>query len=265
MQQRWVLITGGGLRLGREFCLAFARAGWNVACHYLRSRDAAEATCAEVRALGVQALAFQADLSERGAVAPLLTRVHAACGSLPRALVNNASLFEPDSASDFGTDLNRVDRQMHTNTLTPLLLASDWAQRWQAHDQAQPPAPGSVRPVAIHVLDQKVFNLNPDYFSYTLSKLALERGVALQAQALAPHVRVVGLAPGLMYPSGPQSQDNYERAARVNLLRAPLAAQDVAQTGVFFAENPAITGITLCVDNGQHLVPLERDVMFMIE
>lgn len=265
MQQRWVLITGGGLRLGREFCLAFARAGWNVACHYLRSQGAAEATCAEVRALGVQALAFQADLSERGAVAPLLTRVHAACGTLPQALVNNASLFEPDSAADFGSDLGRVDRQLHTNTLTPLLLASDWAQRWQAHDKAQPPAAGSVRPVAIHVLDQKVFNLNPDYFSYTLSKLALERAVALQAQALAPHVRVVGLAPGLMYPSGPQSEDNYQRAARVNLLRAPLAAQHVAQTGVFFAENPAITGITLCVDNGQHLVPLERDVMFMIE
>lgn len=265
MHQRWVLITGGGLRLGREFCLAFARAGWNIACHYLRSRDAAEATCAEARTLGVQALAFQADLSDRGAVAPLLDQVYAACGTLPRALVNNASLFEPDNAADFGNDLARVDRQLHTNTLSPLLLASDWAGRWQAHDRARPPAAGSARPIAIHVLDQKVFNLNPDYFSYTLSKLALERAVALQAQALAPHVRVVGLAPGLMYPSGPQSQDNYDRAARVNLLRAPLDAAHVAQTGVFFAENPAITGITLCVDNGQHLVPLERDVMFMIE
>lgn len=262
---RWVLITGGGLRLGREFCLAFARAGWSVACHYRHSRDAAEATCAEVRALGVQALAFQADLCDRNAVAPLMARVYAACGALPQALVNNASLFEPDSATDFGADLERVDRQWHANTVSPLMLASDWAQRWQAHDQARPPAPASVRPVAIHVLDQKVCNLNPDYFSYTLSKLALERAVALQAQALAPGVRVVGLAPGLMYPSGPQSQDNYDRAARVNLLRTPLEAAHVAQTGVFLAENPSITGITLCVDNGQHLVPLERDVMFMVE
>jgi len=265
VSQRWVLITGGGLRLGREFCLAFARAGWNVACHYLHSRGAAEATCAEVRALGRQALAFQADLSDRGAVSPLMAQVYAACGTLPQALVNNASLFEPDSASDFGADLDRVDRLLHTNTLSPLLLTSDWARRWQAHDSAQPPAPDSPRPVAIHVLDQKVCNLNPDYFSYTLSKLALERAVALQAQALAPGVRIVGLAPGLMYPSGPQSQANYDRAARVNLLRAPLQAQHVAQTGVFFAENPSITGITLCVDNGQHLVPLERDVMFMVD
>ena len=264
MNQRWVLITGGSLRLGREFCLAFARAGWNVACHYLRSREAAEATCAEVRALGVQALAFQADLSDRNAVSPLLSKVHAACG-MPQALVNNASLFEPDSAIDFGANLERVDRQLHTNTFAPLLLTSDWALRWQAHDRAQPPVPGSPKPVAIHVLDQKVCNLNPDYFSYTLSKLALERAVALQAQALAPGVRVGGLAPGLMYPSGPQSQANYDRAARVNLLRTPLQAQHVAQTGVFFAENPAITGVTLCVDNGQHLLPLERDVMFMVD
>ena len=119
MNHRWVLITGGGLRLGREFCLAFARAGWSVACHYLRSRDAAEATCAEVRALGVQALAFQADLCDRSAVSPLMAEVYAACG-MPQALVNNASLFEPDSAVDFGANLERVDRQLHANTLSPL-------------------------------------------------------------------------------------------------------------------------------------------------
>lgn len=256
----WVLITGGGLRLGREFCLAFAHAGWNVACHYLRSSDAADATCAELRALGVQAVALQADLSDRAALPSLLDAFTAATGTLPTALVNSASTFEPDTAQDFHQDWERVDRQLHTNTLAPLSLAAEWAVRL-----GQTPPQGPHSPVAIHVLDQKVHNLNPDYFSYTLSKLALERAVALQAQALAPAVRVVGLSPGLMYPSGPQSEANYQQAARINLLRRPLDATNVARTGVFLAENPAITGVSLSVDNGQHLVPLERDVMFMVK
>ena len=123
-------------------------------------------------------------------------------------------------------------------------------------------APGECS--IVHVLDQKVFNLNPDYFSYTVSKLALERSVALQAQALAPALRVCGVAPGLMFISGPQTAENFERSGKVNLMQRALEPQRVAQTVLFLAENPCITGVTLCVDNGQHLVPLARDVMYAL-
>ena len=87
----------------------------------------------------------------------------------------------------------------------------------------------------------------------------------LQAQALAPALRVCGVAPGLMFLSGPQTQDNFDRASRVNLLRQPIDPAQVAATCLFLAQNPCITGTTLCVDNGQHLVPLERDVMFLAD
>ena len=127
------------------------------------------------------------------------------------------------------------------------------------------PALTSVKPSVIHVLDQKVFNLNPDYFSYTLSKLALERAVSLQAQSLAPTLRVNAVAPGLMYLSGPQTQNNFNRAAQANLLRQPINPTDVANSVLFLANNASITGTTLRVDNGQHLVPLARDVMFVVE
>jgi NAD(P)-dependent dehydrogenase (short-subunit alcohol dehydrogenase family) len=122
-----------------------------------------------------------------------------------------------------------------------------------------------VDPSVVHVLDQKVFNLNPDYFSYTVSKLALERLVSLQAQSLAPTLRVNAVAPGLMYLSGPQTPENFARAASANLLRQPIDPQDVARSAVFLASTPSITGTTVRVDNGQHLVPLARDVMFVVD
>jgi NAD(P)-dependent dehydrogenase (short-subunit alcohol dehydrogenase family) len=82
---------------------------------------------------------------------------------------------------------------------------------------------------------------------------------------LAPQVRVNAVAPGLMFLSGPQTQDNFDRAAKANLLRAPIAARDVAQSVVFLASNPALTGTTIRADNGQHLVPTERDIMFVVD
>jgi NAD(P)-dependent dehydrogenase (short-subunit alcohol dehydrogenase family) len=141
--------------------------------------------------------------------------------------------------------------------------------KWLAELHRQPSTDtkqaNSAKPSLVHVLDQKVFNLNPDYFSYTLSKLALERAVSLQAQSLAPTLRVNAVAPGLMYLSGPQSQTNFDRAAQVNLLQQAISPADVARSVVFLAESASTTGTTLRVDNGQHLVPLARDVMFVVE
>ena len=255
----WVLVTGGATRVGRAFALAFAQAGWDVVCSYSRSREAALTTCEALRALGVMAEAVPGPLDRAEDVQALLPRAMAAmAGRLPQALVNNASEFEPDDGLQLDTD--KLQAQLQVNLQAPLQLTSALAAAWAAA-----PSHAAVRPSAVHVLDQKVFNLNPDYFSYTVSKLALERAVALQAQALAPHLRVNGVAPGLMFVSGPQSPENFERARRMNLLGDPLDAMDVARTAVFLAQNPAITGCTLCVDNGQHLVPLGRDVMFHID
>ncbi len=281
--RRAVLVTGGGRRLGAVVCEVFARAGWQVWCQYRASRAEAEALCRRLRADGLAALALEGDITTEAGRAALVER--ASAGPAPLAcVVNNASAFEPDSGLDF--DPEAALRQIGVNLVAPLSLARLLAR------QAQPPAGVRTAPAtrsgeavqagwrrdtangngnghldrsAIHILDQKVFNLNPDYFSYTVSKLALERAVALQAQALAPGLRVCGVAPGILFQSGPQDGANFSRAARANLLRRPIDAADVARACLFLAATPSVTGATLCVDNGQHLVPTERDIMFVVD
>ena len=255
----WVLVTGGALRLGREISLAFARAGWHVLCHYRQSHSSALALCDELRALGVQAQAIGGELDTQAHCQAVFEAARAVAGSQLQCIVHNASLFEPDTGRDF--DEAQALAQLQVNLLAPMHFG-----KWLAalHAETAPTA-HTPRASLVHVLDQKVFNLNPDYFSYTLSKLALERAVALQAQALAPQVRVNAVAPGLMFLSGPQTQANFDRAAKANLMRQPIAARDVAQSVVFLASNPALTGTTIRADNGQHLVPTERDIMFVVD
>jgi NAD(P)-dependent dehydrogenase (short-subunit alcohol dehydrogenase family) len=269
----WALITGGSVRLGREIGLAFARAGWNVACHYNHSDAQAHALCAELRTLGVDALAVQGDLEDEASCQSIFDTTVAITGTALQCVVNNASLFMPDEGADF--DEAQALAQIKVNLMAPMRFgkwmaalhgaSSQNGDKTAAASSGTTPAGASAKPSVIHVLDQKVFNLNPDYFSYTLSKLALERAVSLQAQSLAPTLRVNAVAPGLMYLSGPQTQDNFNRAASANLLRHPINPADVASSVVFLAGNASITGTTVRVDNGQHLVPLARDVMFVVE
>ncbi len=249
-----VLITGGAQRLGALLCRTFAQAGWEVWCHYQRSGALAHGLVDELRAAGFAAYAVQADLALEPQRVHMVEQIAAQGGPLT-CLVNNASLFEEDAAT--GLDMALVRRQLEVNLLAPLSLSALMARCLPADA-----APGDCS--IVHVLDQKVFNLNPDYFSYTVTKLALERSVALQAQALAPALRVCGVAPGLMFVSGDQTQENFERSGRVNLMQTALDPLRVAQSVLFLAENPCITGVTLCVDNGQHLVPLARDVMYAL-
>ena len=255
---RWVLVTGAARRLGHTISLAFARAGWDVLAHHHQSQGEARALQAEIEGLGRRCHLLRADLQAPDAATELLRQAREQAGALPQCIVSNASVFEADNA--FSADAAGLLKHFSTNTVTPLLMANALAA--QVAEQAAP-APGAYS--VVHVLDQKVHNLNPDYFSYTVSKLALAQSVALQAQALAPWVRVCGLSPGLMYLSGPQTQANFDRASRVNLLRQPIDPAQVARCAVFIAENPSLNGATLQADNGQHLVALDRDVMFAVD
>lgn len=255
---RWVLVTGAARRLGRELGLCFARAGWHVLAHHHQSHAEALRLRADIHALGQCCELLRADLSAPDAAPSLLHQAQALTGQWPHCVVNNASLFEQDEALSARPDT--LQQHLAVNTLTPLLLANALGA---ALARAGRPSQGTHS--VVHVLDQKVHNLNRDYFSYTLSKLALAQAVALQAQALSPWLRVCGLSPGLMYESGPQTGDNFARASRVNLLHQPTDPAQVARCALFIADNPSLNGCTLPADNGQHLVGLSRDVMFAVD
>jgi NAD(P)-dependent dehydrogenase (short-subunit alcohol dehydrogenase family) len=265
---RQVLVTGGAHRLGAEICEHFARAGWNVLCHYHQSQRAAQTLCEGLQSrYGVRASAVGAALADAPARATMMATIAEHHGTV-QCLVNNASMFLPDVGGDFQE--GHLLEHLRVNLVAPLALARDVAAMLANQDE-QVGVEGQLGQAAlgalsvIHVLDQKVYNLNPDYFSYTVSKLALERTVALQAQALAPKVRVCGVAPGLLYRSGDQTPENFALASHANLLRRAIAPSDVARTCLFLAETPSITGASVQVDNGQHLVAANRDIMFLVD
>nr|WP_315234612.1 SDR family oxidoreductase [uncultured Albidiferax sp.] len=255
-QARTVLVTGAAKRLGREIALALAHGGWQVAVHYRHSAQDAIQTVADCAAItsasGLKHAAFQADLADEAAVRALLPQVLAQFGTVD-AVVNSASTFEHDSAQTFG--FQAMEQHLRSNTGAPILLA----QALHQHLHTRGTHSGAV----VNLLDQKLWNLNPDFFSYTLSKAALEVANTMLAQALAPWVRVVGVAPGLTLKSHMLSDEQFAALHQISPLGRSSTAADVAATVKFALENGSITGTTLLVDGGQHLMQFERDFSLM--
>ncbi len=248
---RVVLVTGAAVRLGREIALALAASGWQVAVHYRSSADDAIETVADCARLSGVSAAFDADLAEEAAVRGLLPRVIAHFGRVD-AVVNSASTFEHDTAASFG--FAALDKHLHSNTGAAIVLA----QALHAHVSAR-----HSKGVVVNLLDQKLWNQNPDFFSYTLSKAALEAAGTMLAMALAPQVRVVGVAPGLTLTSHLLSAEAFEERHKLSPLGRSSTPADVAATVKFALENSSITGTTLLVDGGQHLMRFERDFSLM--
>ncbi len=254
---RTVLVTGAARRLGREIALALAAGGWRVAVHYRGSADEASKTVANCDQLTPGCTHFQADLNDEAAVRALLPRVVAAMGPVD-AVVNNASTFEHDDAASFS--FGAMEKHLRGNTGAAILLAQALHTHIQARTAAgEADACGAV----VNLLDQKLWNPNPDFLSYTLSKAALEAAGTLLAQALAPRVRVVGVAPGLTLTSHLLSDEKFQALHTLSPLGRSSTPEDVAATVKFALENRSITGTTLLVDGGQHLMKFERDFSLM--
>lgn len=247
---RVALVTGAGRRLGRAIALGLAQAGWDVAVHYGRSGDEARCTAEAVQAAGRRAVTLQADLSDAAQAGALVARAAQALGAVT-CLVNSASRFEFDRPESFDAAL--LQAHLAPNLAAPLALTR------ALHDAL----PAGGRGVAINLLDQKLANLNPDFFSYTLTKVALEAATRMMARALGPKLRVVGVSPGITLVSGDQSPANFEAAHRMTPLGRSSRPEDIVSAVAFLADADAITGVNLTVDGGQHLMGFDRDVMYL--
>ena len=168
------------------------------------------------------------------------------------AVVNSAGAFEHDDPASFS--IAAMELHWRANTAPAVLLA----QALHAHL-----AGCSEVGCVVNLLDQKLWNPNPDYFSYTLSKAALQAATVMLAQALAPRVRVCGVAPGVTLLSGPMSEAEFAAAHTMTPLQRSSTPDDIARAVRFLIESPAITGTTLLVDGGQHLSAQPRDVMYL--
>ena len=203
---RTALVTGAGKRLDREIALGLARAGWRVAVHYRSSDAEALQTAQDCLALNgfdtdARTCIFQADLADEAATKALLPQVIHQMGAVS-AVVNSAALFEHDDVQTFS--YANMAAHWASNTGAAIVLAQALHQHCQ--DRKAPAAEA----VVINMLDQKLWNPNPDFLSYTLSKAALEAANTLLAQALAPQVRVVGVAPGLTLTSHMLDDDKFK-------------------------------------------------------
>ncbi len=234
------LITGGARRIGRALVAACADAGFDVAIHTRAIDEDAEGAAAEVRRRGCKATLLACDLRKEAAVVALVGEAEAELGPVT-LLVNCASVFEEDAFADF----NRAswDLHMETNLRAPMVLAQAFARR------LPPDRDGQI----VNILDQRVLNPQPDFFSYSLSKSALWAATQMLAQALSPRIRVNGIGPGPTLPNHLQDQAAFEAEASATLLGHPVKPAEIAGALRYLIDAPSVTGQLIAVDAGQHL------------
>ena len=246
------LVTGGGRRIGAEIARSLGRDGWHVFVHYNRSAEAAQQVAAQILAAGGSASTVQADLTDEAHI----RRLFASCDSQSPlgAIINNASQFVYDQVGT--ASFAAMDSHMRSNLYAPAILSQLLAQSVEARQG---------KACIINMIDNKVFALNPDYFSYTLSKVALQGMTQMLALALAPRIRVCGIAPGITLVSGEQSLENFQRAHHNNPAQQGCTVEQIAAAVTFILATPSYNGQTLVIDGGQALQRLDRDIAFVPE
>jgi NAD(P)-dependent dehydrogenase (short-subunit alcohol dehydrogenase family) len=234
------LVTGAARRIGRQIALDLASQGFDVAVHYNGSADDAEEVVKLIRAKGRKALTLKADLADPKAVMALVPAASATLGPLT-CLINNASIFDYDDIASM--TLQSWDAHLDINLRAPALLAQAFARDLPAGAQ------GNI----INIIDQRVWKLTPQFFSYTASKAGLWAITQTLAQALAPRIRVNAIGPGPALASSRMDEAGFRKQASRTLLERGTSPEEISAAVIFLMSQPAMTGQMLALDGGQHL------------
>lgn len=245
-----ILVTGGAKRVGRHFVERLSQVGHGVVIHANSNAGEAEHLAGQLRKSNPNVWTIAADLSDHAAACALIGQASQVAGGTLSGLVNSASVFDYDAPG--AMDLAVFETAMAVNLRAPALLSEAFAA------QASPARDNCI----VNMLDMKLWSMNPDFYSYTMSKAGLLAATDMMARAFAPAVRVNAIAPGLLLPSYDQTQDEFERVASKNPLGRPIALDDVSSALEFLMSNTSLTGQVIHVDNGQRLVAARRDVLF---
>lgn len=247
------LVTGGHRRLGARIAEGLARAGYAVAIHGAHDAAPDAALAGTLTATGAEWAGFVADFAEPGAATRLFVTVTAHFDRAPMLLVNSASLFGQDRIDS----VTEADLAAHAaiNAGAPAMLTRAFAAAWSAV------APGEADPAIVNMLDQRLAHPHRDQLAYTLSKGALATLTQASARALAPHVRVNAVAPGLTLATEDYDAGQLARLADMMPLGRLPEPEAVAEAVLYFARARAVTGQFLCVDGGAAMVAWDRDFM----
>lgn len=249
-----VLITGAARRIGAVIARRFSDAGWHVVIHYNRSGEAARELAASLPSAEI----IQCDLGDGAAAQAMVEKLAARLDDW-RVLVSNASVFSEDDVTALDPATNR--HAMQVNAVSPALMAQIFLAKARVSGGQDRGTLYGRR--VIQITDQKLANPNPDFFSYTMSKYAVDAAAEMLGMACTGQDRVYRIAPGAILASHDQTEDEAEKSHRLNLLRRRTGAEEIAGAALFLAEGPLASGQVLYVDSGQHLLSQKRDVLYL--
>jgi len=248
MSKGTALVTGAARRIGRQIAFDLADDGYAVGVHCNHSMEEGEEVAQMIQAKGGKAVVVQGNLAEMETLKRIIAETAAAFGPL-NLLINSASVFENDLVEQLTPESFQI--HMDVNLRAPVFLAQAFAAQLPTGQD------GNI----INIIDQRVWRLNPSFFSYTLAKSALWTATQTMAQSLAPRIRVNAIGPGPTLPSSRMTDEEFAKQQSLTPLGRGTSPEEISRAIKFIVSQPAMTGQMIALDGGQHLAWATADVI----